>query len=1194
MSIDAKTDPYVLKGRVVTMGPAGVIDEGSIYIQSGIIKHVLHRGAPRPSDFLGASVIKTGGTIFPGLIELHNHLSYNAIPLWDVPRQYAHSGSWQGTDEYKANITKPAQVLANTAGSVEALVRFVECRCLLGGVTTSQGLTLSSKPGITVKYKGLVRNVEKPLVEGLSAAGAKIGAPDKDLVKYQNKLEAHKCYLQHLSEGLGATPRKQFLRLQRENGSWALHPSFCGLHCTALTPEDFQILAKSEHRGSIVWSPLSNLLLYGGTTNVKAARDAGLPIALGSDWAPSGTKNLLGELKVARLVSEAQGWDFTDRELCEMVTSTPAKILSWENKLGTIQSNKLADLIVVDDTTEDPFQQLVEARETSITLVVIDGIPRVGQARMMKRFGPGTEEIKVGSSKRVLDLSPTVDPDPTGGISLTEATNRLRNSLASLPELAEQLDAALGAGWEPTKEFVMGNGVSLSNAGLPDDWRPPVFTVLHHFQQEDEERDPSFGLAAGDLADWVDPMVLEGITVPDDRKFFTKLASAGNLPQYVKTGLPPLYGARVPSIAFLDAAAAEFDASLQASCELWKVRDDTRSLRIQDRLRIIDQAIALLERHYVHLPMKRSMHAVDPIQRLRVLRFEIEQENPKGLDSDLNFHLTMTEIMHSVRDLHTTYRLPHPYRRQVAWLPYIIEECHDKGRLKFIVSLVVGEVGPPTFKKGVEVIHWNGTPIDRFVEQLARQMPAGNAAARRARAINALTIRPLARGHVPVEDWVTLRYRTETTSPRTVELRYPWLVFEPSRRRRVLSPEDGVALATALGLDDNTDAIHQVKKLFYAGHLVQAEEAALASGKSLEVPVSDDQVLSQLPTLFRARRVRKIGAGEAVYGYLRIFSFNVDDADAFVGEFERLLGELPDRGLIIDLRGNAGGLIHAAERVLELISPRRIDPERAQFINSPANLELCRQHAPSQEFKGFSLENWIDSMEMAVTTAATHSFGFPITDPKDCNLRGQRYQGPVVLIIDGLCYSATDMFAAGFQDHGLGRIIGLDANTGAGGANFWSHAVLRRLAGPNSGLRRLPGGADLRVAIRRTLRVGPNAGELVEDFGVQIDEPYQLTKNDVLNDNRDLIQMAIEVLAAQPQTRLSLDQRGDRIQIHTKNVDWVEATVGNRSLRARDVEGGQAVIQLDELPNNGPHVLEVVGMRDNNPVVRAQLQVNRG
>jgi hypothetical protein len=88
--------------------------------------------------------------------------------------------------------------------------------------------------------------------------------------------------------------------------------------------------------------------------------------------------------------------------------------------------------------------------------------------------------------------------------------------------------------------------------------------------------------------------------------------------------------------------------------------------------------------------------------------------------------------------------------------------------------------------------------------------------------------------------------------------------------------------------------------------------------------------------------------------------------------------------------------------------------------------------------------------------------------------------------------------------------------------------------------------------------------------------------------------MAIEVLEAQPQTRLSLNQRGDRIQIHTKNVDWVEATVGNRSLRARDVEGGQAVIQLDELPNNGPHVLEVVGMRDNNPVVRARLQVNRG
>jgi len=44
-------------------------------------------GAPAPAGFTGVPVVDTGGTIFPGLIELHNHLSYNALPPWSNLRQ---------------------------------------------------------------------------------------------------------------------------------------------------------------------------------------------------------------------------------------------------------------------------------------------------------------------------------------------------------------------------------------------------------------------------------------------------------------------------------------------------------------------------------------------------------------------------------------------------------------------------------------------------------------------------------------------------------------------------------------------------------------------------------------------------------------------------------------------------------------------------------------------------------------------------------------------------------------------------------------------------------------------------------------------------------------------------------------------------------------------------------------------------
>ena len=76
-----------------------------------------------------------------------------------------------------------------------------------------------------------------------------------------------------------------------------------GIHSTALAADDFREW-ESLGAGAIVWSPFSNLWLYGGTTDVMAARAAGLRVCLGSDWTPSGTRNVLGELKIAAAWNE--------------------------------------------------------------------------------------------------------------------------------------------------------------------------------------------------------------------------------------------------------------------------------------------------------------------------------------------------------------------------------------------------------------------------------------------------------------------------------------------------------------------------------------------------------------------------------------------------------------------------------------------------------------------------------------------------------------------------------------------------------------------------------------------------------------------------------------------------------------------------------------------------------------------------
>ena len=117
-----------------------------------------------------------------------------------------------------------------------------------------------------------------------------------------------------------------------------------------------------------------------------------------------------------------------------------------------------------------------------------------------------------------------------------------------------------------------------------------------------------------------------------------------------------------------------------------------------------------------------------------------------------------------------------------------------------------------------------------------------------------------------------------------------------------------------------------------------------------------------------------------------------------------------------------------------------------------------------------------------------------------------------MLVTDAQCYSACDIFAAGFQDHEIGPVLGVEANTGAGGANVVTHEDLRTewTGGP---LKQLPKGVQMRVALRRCLRVGTRSGQPVEDLGVVPDSLHPLTKRDLLEENVDLMAAAGALLA---------------------------------------------------------------------------------
>jgi 5-methylthioadenosine/S-adenosylhomocysteine deaminase len=518
-----------LDGKIVTMDKAGtVIAKGSIFVDGTDITAVQDAAAPVPAGFETVPAIETGGTIYPGLFDLHNHLSYNALKLWNVPKKFGDRSQWPTLNEYHQLVVGPMAVLGHSKDPtiLPSLVRYVEAKCLVAGVTTSQGIALSSAAQIVRYYKGIVRNVESPDDARLPSASTHIAdVAASSWTKFDAEIQKPRRLLLHLAEGKDPAAEKHFASL-KSGTTWAISHSLVGIHSASLSPADFKILA--AHGGSMVWSPLSNYLLYGATADVKAAKAAGVLIGLGPDWSPTGSKNLLAELKVAQVVSKLLGDVFTDEELVRMVTSTAAQIVNWDKVAGSIEKGKVADLLVIAKKPEakHEYDALITSRETDIALVVIRGVAHYGTHALMEKAGiTGGEKLVVGGKSRIANFDDTDDDPEIAKITLADAEKTLKKALANLgnPE-GPSMSAALATPSGPKVALALDEQEDHGFALRPHLMHEGVRTGL----VEAERTVKSVALK---------PLKLDALTTVDDPDYVPTLMGQMNLPQALKDGL---------------------------------------------------------------------------------------------------------------------------------------------------------------------------------------------------------------------------------------------------------------------------------------------------------------------------------------------------------------------------------------------------------------------------------------------------------------------------------------------------------------------------------------------------------------------------------------------------------------------------------------------------------------------------------
>jgi hypothetical protein len=521
------------------------------------------------------------------------------------------------------------------------------------------------------------------------------------------------------------------------------------------------------------------------------------------------------------------------------------------------------------------------------------------------------------------------------------------------------------------------------------------------------------------------------------------------------------------------------------------------NLSVTQRHDLIDVWMAMFSDVYVHYTQKRALYGFDPLRGLLALRRQIPY-----LDS-ADFLRELKLLINRLRDQHTQLYVDAAsadLTSYVAALPFLVEAYGPYRTPTYVVTKISGDVVDADFTVGVRLTTWNGVPFGRAVDLYAETLTGGRPDARRARALETLTQRPLQYLPPPDELWVDVGYRlpADPLNEPDRSIRFEWRAIEPAK---AVTADDLIVLRTRRAIDATSEAARRARKLLFATALWDQD------GVNRRAAKGNDWIAATYADAISARRIK---TSHGTFGYLRLWTFDVDNTNRYVEAVAGVLRQLPRKGLIIDLRSNPGGVIDAAEQLLQLFVAKAISPARFALRATPAMVEIAEADG-----NGADLADWATSTRVASDLGEEFSQHLPISNPDNFGDRSRVYRGPVVAVVNANTFSCGDLFAAGIADYGIGQVVSLGEGTGAGGANVWTsddieyayHAAKRPLP-------HIPPGISFTVSVRRMTRSGQSVGLAVEDIGVSGDERYDMTETDLTDGNTDLAEFCTRLLTS--------------------------------------------------------------------------------
>jgi len=478
--VEASESLLLLKGTVITPEDAWLNGEVLTDSTSGEILCAAEDCSGH-AQYQEASVICAEGVIMPAMLDPHNHSAYNTIPRWKhegdghcwqngthcqrLNGMYRNRYKWADDPDYDNTL----KVHYNTLKSDHhcAMQKWAEIRMMMHGTS---GVAGSYNTSICHCHLDgdlmMVRNLDQPRTcSGLDSdrMRSSISNPcDLAWESYYSGVceafssgDANVIFL-HVAEGVTPDAQDEFYCLLNPNendaGKTFLIEQIIGIHSTAAYSNETRLLACTGMQDNvlngykIVWSPRSNIDLYGQTTNVPLALNLGITVAIGPDWTPSGSLSQLQEMRCARYISERY-WNntFDDRTLVRMTTDIAARVMKIEDRLGSLRTGSLADVTVIsanENGRRHPYATILNAEAWDVRLLLIGGRPMYGDSGIAP-YNSFCETLDVCGHDKTICVKMSDDAaDAEKGFTqtLTDIRNELTAALQPLKDNATEED----------------------------------------------------------------------------------------------------------------------------------------------------------------------------------------------------------------------------------------------------------------------------------------------------------------------------------------------------------------------------------------------------------------------------------------------------------------------------------------------------------------------------------------------------------------------------------------------------------------------------------------------------------------------------------------------------------------------------------------------------------------------------------